>query len=108
MTDSILNIVLKNGNYLVAANLVILVANVGGDGETRRYRYTKQIHLSKVGSLATKQITHLGISLSLSVSELVNSFFAHRLIEYVVLFILSLKYSPVIFCGCKGTYFYYM
>ena len=87
MADSVLNIVLQNGNNLVATNLIILVANISGDCETRRYRYTKQIHLSKVRSLATKQITHLGISLSLSVSELVNSFFAHKLFEYVVLFI---------------------
>ena len=104
MADSILNIVLQDCYDLVAANLIILVANISGDCETRRNRYTKQIHLSKVSSLATKQVTHLGISLSLSVSELVNSFFAHKLIEYVVLFMSCDTIGPFSFSGCKGTH----
>ena len=74
--------VLYGCEYIVAEHFynflltyfVILVANVGRDGETGRYRYADMVHLGEVCTFATKFGTHRRIALCLAVTKKVNSF----------------------------------
>ena len=73
-------LVLKDFHDLFLANLVVLVAAVGGDGETWRNGNPNKVHLSKVGTLATKFLSHFCITFGLSVTKGIYSFVAHKLV----------------------------
>ena len=71
-------LILKKGHYLVFAFLKIFVTGICGYCETRRNWHSNKVHLCKVGTFATKQVSHVGLSFSLAISKCVNSFFAHK------------------------------
>ncbi len=52
----------------------VFVAYFGSNGEARRHRHTQKIHLSKVGTLATEKVSHLGITFGLAIAERIDSF----------------------------------
>ena len=56
------------------AVLIVLGAGLSGDGEALRNRHAQNGHLSKVGTLAAEQLTHLGVALG----ESINKFLAQR------------------------------
>ncbi len=45
-------------DHFVATILSIFGTYFGGNGEARRYRHAQQVHLSKVGTFAAKEIAH--------------------------------------------------
>ena len=54
--------------------LVIIRANVGGDGETRRNRQTNAGHFGQVGAFAAQERLHRAVPVRLLVSEQINIF----------------------------------
>ena len=77
--DGGIDLCLQFGNDALLADAVVVVAGVGGDGETRRYRYPNLIHLSEVGTFAAEEFSHCSISFGLSITEGVNSFYFFHL-----------------------------
>ena len=69
------HLIVQEFHNLLLPYLIVLVAGVGRDGESRRNGHTYQVHLGAVSALSAQHFTHLGITFSLSVSEGVNSFF---------------------------------
>ena len=74
MLNSSEDFFLKKSNNLVLSNLIILVTNIGCDCETRRNRYTNEVHFRKVCALTTKQVSHVSFSFSLTVTEGIDTF----------------------------------
>lgn len=56
---------------------VVVGADLGGDGESRRDREPDRCHLRQVGPLAPQQILHLGLSFGLAIAEEVNILASH-------------------------------
>ena len=77
-------IVVQEFHDLLLTYLIILVADVSRNGESRRYRYTYQVHLGAVGTFTTQLLAHLGITFGLTVTKGVNAFF----VVHCVLFML--------------------
>ena len=67
--------ILEEFNHIVLANLVILVTNIGGDGESWRNRYSDKVHLSKVSTLATQKVSHVCLTLGLTIAEEIDALF---------------------------------
>ena len=77
MVYAFLNIVFQKGYYIVLTFLKILVTYICGNSETRRNRYSNQIHLCEVSTLSAKQVAHIGATFSFSIAKSINSFFNH-------------------------------
>ena len=55
-----------------AVGRVIVVADLGGDGEPRGHGNADRAHLREVGAFAAKQIFHVGTAVGLAAAERVN------------------------------------
>ena len=75
--DSSVDLILEELHDFFLSDFIILVTGICSDCESRRDWYADEVHLSQVGTLATKLLTHLRIAFSLAVAEGINSFFAH-------------------------------
>ena len=75
--NSLFYFFLQEGYYVIFTCFVIFVTNVSSDCETRRHRNTDKVHFSQVGTLTTKQISHLCLTFSKTITEGINSFFVH-------------------------------
>ena len=73
--EAVFNLFFQQGNNLVLADFVIFVADVGSDGEARRYWHTDKVHFGQVGTFATQLVAHVGTTFSLTVTKRVNSFY---------------------------------
>ena len=60
--------------------LIVLGADLGGDGKSRRNRNTDQVHFREVSSFSSEQFSHLSVTLGLLVAEGVNSFYVWHLL----------------------------
>ena len=56
------------------AESVIFCANFSCDCKARRNRYADEVHLSEIGTLAAKQVLHIGTAFCLAITESVNPF----------------------------------
>ena len=56
------------------AVLVIVGADLGGDGEARRNGQAETCHLGKAGAFAAEEVAHIGAALGLAVAEAVDPF----------------------------------
>ena len=65
---------------LLLTYLVVLVADLGGDGESGRNRNAHKVHLRAVSALAAQQLTHLCVTLGFTVTEGINSFLLFHLV----------------------------
>ena len=79
MLNTILYFCLQQAYYSLFTFLIILSTYVSGNCETWRNRYTDEVHLSQIGTLATKEISHISLTLSLTITKGINSLFAHKL-----------------------------
>ena len=77
MLHGVGHILVEHFHNLLLANLIVLVAAVGGDGESWRHGYPDQVHLGKVCTFTTKFLTHLSVTFGLSVAEEIDSFLCH-------------------------------
>ena len=89
MSHGSLHLVLKEFLDFLLAHLIIFVTSIGGNGEAWRYWHADEVHLCKVSTLATESLTHLCVTLSLSVSKCINSFFVHnyRFLIFIIIFL---------------------
>ena len=78
MFYALLHIRFQQAYYSLFTLLKILVTYIGRNCKTRRNRHTDKIHLCQIGTLATKEISHVSLTLCLTVTEGINSFFAHN------------------------------
>ena len=78
MLDSLLHITFYFIDDVVAAILVVFVADFCCDSETGRHRHSQQVHLGQVRTFAAEQVAHRRIAFSFSVAEGVDGF-AHGL-----------------------------
>src|SRR5262249_46879590 len=53
---------------------IVVGADVGRDGESRRHRQPEARHFREVGALAAQEVAHLGAPLGLAVAEAVDPF----------------------------------
>ena len=74
--DGLLYVVLDLLNDGFTPLLCICCTNLGGDGESRGYRNTDEIHLCQVGAFASQQVFHVGTAFCFTVAKSINSF--HR------------------------------
>ncbi len=89
MSDSLLHFVLDVGYNFIAAILSVLSADVGRDGESRRYGHSQKVHFRKVCALAAKEISHPGITFGLTIAERINSFCHNYYILIQIFYLLN-------------------
>jgi hypothetical protein len=58
--------------------VVVIGADLGGDGESGGHRNTQVGHLGDVGALATEQIFHFRRAFGLAVTEEIHIFFRRQ------------------------------
>ena len=56
--------------------LVVVGADLGGDGEARRHRQPEARHLGQIGALAAEQVAHIGAALGRAAAKAVDPLFA--------------------------------
>ncbi len=56
------------------AGLVVVGADLGGDGEARRHQQPERRHLGQVRALAAQEIAHPGVAVGAAAAEAVNPF----------------------------------
>ena len=84
MSHSGIHLILEQFHNLVLTYLIVLIASVGGNGETGRHGNTDVVHLGQVGTLTAQHFSHLGITFGLSVSKGINSFLTHNVIKCLI------------------------
>ena len=72
--DRFLHIILDHLDNGITSLIIIETAHLGSDSETRRNGHTNQVHLGKVSTLATQQVSHVGTAFCLAVTKSVNRF----------------------------------
>ncbi|CDA56887.1 uncharacterized protein BN731_02023 [Prevotella sp. CAG:604] len=78
MLNSFLNFIFEKRYYIFLAFFKVFVAHICGNCKSWRYRYTNKIHFRQIGTLTTEQVSHVGLALSLTITESINSFFVHN------------------------------
>jgi len=74
VVDGFLYVGLDLADDVVAAVLVVFVADFGGDGEAGGNGHSQQVHLGQVGTFAAEQVAHRRIAFGLTVAEGVDGF----------------------------------
>ena len=75
MLERALDVSLQQLYDLFLADGIVVVASVGGDGESGRNGNTDVVHLCKVCTLTSKFITHVGATFCMTCAERVDSLY---------------------------------
>ena len=77
MLNRLLYFFFEKGYNVFLAFFKVFITNIGCDSKTWRNGDTNKIHLCQVGSLTTKQVSHVGLAFRLTITKGINSFYTH-------------------------------